>query len=94
MWSRRDKDGFAKVKLTFEQEFKYNLKNIEDWDKDVAQDLAQGAQEQLLKKLHPEGISGDVTEQDLTEELQRFLTEGKLHQSNEIDIDSWTRLKL
>ena len=43
VWSRRDKDGFAKVKLTFEQEFKYNLKDIEEWDKDVAQDRAQGA---------------------------------------------------
>lgn len=53
--TRRDRDGFAIVKVTFEPEYKYNINDIEAWDKDEKRTHLNQTVETILAQLIPEG---------------------------------------
>lgn len=49
IFTRRDRDGFAVVKTTFEPEFKYNLDVIESWEQEDALVRTRSVIEALTK---------------------------------------------
>lgn len=78
VFSRRDKEGFAVIKMTFNQEYKYNLNDIEEWDKDAALNRMHANQEHFVKEQNP-SFNSDVSQEDLAEELKGMLSEGTIY---------------
>ena len=53
--TRRDRDGFAVVKVFYKQNYKYSLDKIENWDKTEAQNRINQTVETLLQHILPDG---------------------------------------
>lgn len=64
--TRRDRDGFAIVRVTFQPEYKYNIDEIEAWDKDKARAQMNRTVETLLASVIPNG--------DLDKSLKKLMS--------------------
>lgn len=95
--TRRDRDGFAIVRITFQPEYKYNIDDIEEWDRDKARAQMNRTVETLLASVIPDG--------DLDKSLSRLMSKDSLQNllknmthpddaTESFEFDAWTKLQI
>ena len=95
--TRRDRDGFAIVRITFQPEYKYNIDDIEAWDKDKARAQMNRTVENLLTNVIPDGnldksLSRLMSKEGL-QNLLRNMTDPD-DATKSFEFDAWTKLQI
>ena len=95
--TRRDRDGFAIVRITFQPEYKYNIDDIEAWDKDKARAQMNRTVENLLTNVIPDGnldkSLSRLMSKDGLQNLLRNMTDPD-DATKSFEFDAWTKLQI
>lgn len=95
--TRRDRDGFAIVRITFQPEYKYNIDDIEAWDKDKARAQMNRTVENLLNNVIPDGnldkSLSRLMSKDGLQNLLRNMTDPD-DATKSFEFDAWTKLQI
>lgn len=77
--SRRDRDGYAIVKVQFRPEYKYNFDLLVNYDQENEMERFNSAIELLLEKITMgKGVSEKLNQEMLQNEIQKLTSDPKL----------------
>lgn len=95
--TRRDRDGFAIVRVTFQPEYKYNIDEIEAWDKDKARAQLNKTVESLLATVIPDGDYEKSLSRLMSKDGLQNLLKDMTHPDDAskcFEFDAWTKLQI